>query len=72
VDNTAAIHIHNIIVSASLNDHFLLRRPYKATIIRLTNAMKARGTLLPITHNHSHLEQKQSTNHDLAQMQQLT
>jgi hypothetical protein len=37
---------------------FLLRQPYKATLIRLANAMKARGALLPITHPQSHLEHK--------------
>ena len=65
VDNTTAIHIHNLIATGGLNDYFLLRQPYKATIIRLANAMKARGALLPVTHTHSHFEHKLSTNDSL-------
>jgi hypothetical protein len=70
VDNTAAIHLHNTIVAEGLNDRSLLRQPYKTTIIRLANAMKARGALLQITHPHSHLEHKHSTNDNLNERRQ--
>ena len=50
----SAIHIHSMFVTAGLNDYFLLRQSYKATIIRLANVMKVRCALLPITHTHSH------------------
>ena len=65
VDNTAAIHIHNLLISEGINDPFLLRQPYKATIVRLANAIHTRGAHLPITHTHLHLEHKHSTNNNL-------
>jgi hypothetical protein len=65
VDNTAAIHIHNILITEGINDHFLLRQPYKATIVRLANAIHTWGAHLPITHTHSHLEHKHTTNDNL-------
>ena len=65
MDNTAAIHIHNILITEGINNHFLLRQPYKATIVRLANAIYTRGAHPPIIHTHSHLEHKHTTNDNL-------
>jgi hypothetical protein len=56
VDNETAIFLHNIVLHRGLTDHYLIKQPYRATLVRLSHAIVSRGTTIPIVHTHSHLE----------------
>ena len=56
VDNETAIFLHNIVLHRGLTDHYLIKQPYRATLVRLSHAIATRGTHIPIVHTHSHLE----------------
>ena len=56
VDNETAIFLHDIVLHRGLTDHYLIKQPYRATLVRLSHAIASRGTPLTIMHTHSHLE----------------
>ena len=56
VDNETAIFLHDIVLHRGLIDHYLIKQPYRATLVRLSHAIASRGAPLPIVHTHSHLE----------------
>jgi hypothetical protein len=67
-DNVTAIDIHDTLASSGLpQQRALVKLPYHSTIVRLYNAMQARGHFLDVQHTLSHLEHRSSPNQDLTE-----
>jgi hypothetical protein len=71
VDNLTTIEIHDTLAASGLPfQRQLMKLAYHSSIVRLDNAMQARGTFMDVQHTLSHLEHVHTEDEDLSARRQ--